>query len=70
MHVRKYQSYLSEKHSKLFESWSAIIKINTEGKYLIMKWCPVYTDIYILIYKYYRSEVSLTKKMVLIVNCS
>jgi len=40
MHVRKYQLYLLEKHSKLFKSWSAIIRINIEGKSLIMKLRP------------------------------
>jgi len=40
MHVRKYQLYLLEIHSKLFKSWSAIIRINTEGKSLIMKLGP------------------------------
>jgi len=40
VHVRKYQLYLLEKHSKLFKSWSAIIRINIEGKSLIMKLRP------------------------------
>jgi len=32
--------YLLEQHSESFKSWSAIIRINTEGKYLIMKLGP------------------------------
>ena len=40
MHVRKYRVYLLEKHNKLFKSWSAIIRINTDGKSLIMKLGP------------------------------
>ena len=29
-----------EQHSESFKSWSAIIRINTEGKFLIMKLDP------------------------------
>ena len=32
--------YLLEKHNESFKSWSAIIRINTEGKSLIMKLDP------------------------------
>ena len=35
MHVHKHQLYLFEQHS--FNIWSSIIRINTEGKSLIMK---------------------------------
>ena len=31
MHLHKDQLYLLEQHSKSFEIWSAIIRINTEG---------------------------------------
>ena len=37
MHLHKHQLYLLEQHSESFKSWSAIIRINTEGKSLIMK---------------------------------
>ena len=40
MNVHKHQSYLLEQHSELFKIWSAIIRINTEGKSLIMKLGP------------------------------
>ena len=39
MNLHKHQLYLLE-HSESFKSWSAIIRINTEGKPLIMKVCP------------------------------
>jgi len=32
--------YLLEQHSELFKSWSAIIRINTEGKSMIMELGP------------------------------
>ena len=41
MNLHKHQLYLLEQHSESFKSWSAIIRINTEGKSLIMKFCPV-----------------------------
>ena len=37
MNLHKHQLYLFEQHSESFKSWSAIIRINTEGKSLIMK---------------------------------
>ena len=37
MNLHKHQLYLLEQHSESFKSWSAIIRINTEGKSLIMK---------------------------------
>ena len=40
MNLHKHQLYLLEQHSESFKSWSAIIRINTEGKSLIMKLGP------------------------------
>jgi len=40
MSLHKHQLYMLEQHSELFKIWSAIIKINTEGKSLIMKLDP------------------------------
>ena len=40
MTLHKNQLYLLEKHSESFKIWSAIIRINTEGKSLIMKFRP------------------------------
>ena len=37
MHLHKHQLYYLEQHSESFKIWSAIIRINTEGKSLIMK---------------------------------
>ena len=37
MHVHKHQLYLLEQHSESFKIWPAIVRINTEGKSLIMK---------------------------------
>ena len=37
MNLHKHQLYLLEQHSESFKSWSAIIRINTECKSLIMK---------------------------------
>jgi len=37
MNLHKHQLYLFEQHSESFKIWSAIIRINTEGKSLIMK---------------------------------
>jgi len=37
MNLHKHQLYLLEQHSESFKIWSAIIRINTEGKSLIMK---------------------------------
>jgi len=34
------QLYLLEQHSESFKRWSAIIRINTEGKSLVMKSSP------------------------------
>ena len=42
LYVHTHQVYLLEQHSESFEIWSAIIKINTEGKSLIMKLGPVH----------------------------
>jgi len=39
MNLHKHQLYLLE-HSASFHIWSAIIRINTEGKSLIMKLGP------------------------------
>ena len=38
MNLHKHQLYLLEQHSESFKIWSAIIRINTEGKSLIMNW--------------------------------
>jgi len=40
MHLHKHQLYLLEQHSESFTIWSVIIRINTEGKSLIMKLDP------------------------------
>ena len=40
MNLHKHQLYLLEQHSESFKSWLAIIRINTEGKSLIMKLGP------------------------------
>ena len=40
MNLHKRQLYLLEQHSEAFIIWSAIFKINTEGKSLIMKLGP------------------------------
>jgi len=40
MYVRIHQLYLLAQHSKSLTIWSAIIRINTEGKSLIMKLDP------------------------------
>ena len=40
MNLHKHQLYLLEQHSESFNIWSAIIRINTEGKSLIMKLGP------------------------------
>jgi len=48
--LHKHQSYLLEQHSESFKIWSAVIRINTEGKSLIMKLGPdlsVYGDFHI-----------------------
>jgi len=37
MNLHKHQLYLFEQYTESFKSWSAIIRINTEGKSLIMK---------------------------------
>jgi len=37
MNLHKHQLYLLKQHSESFKMWSAIIRINTEGKSLIMK---------------------------------
>ena len=50
MNLHKHQLYLLKQHRKSFKLLSAIIRINTEGKSLIMKLGPV---VYILC----RSEV-------------
>ena len=40
MNLHTHQLYLFEQHSESFKIWSAIIKINTEGKSMIMKLGP------------------------------
>ena len=40
MNLRKHQLCLLEQHSESLQSWSAIIRIKTEGKSLIMKLGP------------------------------
>jgi len=40
MNLHKHQLYLFEQHSESLKSWSAIIRINTEVKSLIMKLGP------------------------------
>ena len=40
MHVHIHQLYVLEQHSESFAIWSAIIRINTAGKSLIMKSGP------------------------------
>ena len=40
MNLHKHQLYLLEQHSESFKIWSAIIRINTEGKSLIMQLGP------------------------------
>jgi len=40
LNLHKHQLYLLEQHSESFKTWSAIIRINTEGKSLIMKLGP------------------------------
>jgi len=47
MNLVRYQLYLLEQHSESFKIWSAIIRINTEGKSLIMKLDPG-LDIWVL----------------------
>jgi len=37
MNLHKHQLYLLEQHSNSFNIWSGIIRINTEGKSLIMR---------------------------------
>ena len=37
MNLHKHQLYLLEQHNDSFKIWSAIIRINTKGKSLIMK---------------------------------
>ena len=40
MNLHKHQLYLLEQHSETFKIWSTIIRINTEGKSLIMNLGP------------------------------
>ena len=40
MNLPKHQLYLLEQHTEAFKIWSAIIRINTESKSLIMKLGP------------------------------
>ena len=40
LNQHKHQLYLLKQHSESFNIWSAIIRINTEGKSLIMKLGP------------------------------
>ena len=37
MNLHKHQLYLLEEHSESFKIWSAVIRINTEGKSSILK---------------------------------
>ena len=37
MNIHKHKLYLLEQHSESFKIWSAMIRINTEGKSSIMK---------------------------------
>ena len=37
MNLHKHQLYLLEQQNESFKIWSAIIRINTEGKSVIMK---------------------------------
>ena len=37
LNLHKHQLYLLEQHSESFNIWSATIRINAEGKSLIMK---------------------------------
>ena len=48
MNLNEHQLYLLEQHSDSFISWPASIRINTEGKSLIIKLGPVYSDTYII----------------------
>jgi len=41
MNIHKNQLCLYEQHRESFNIWSAIIRINTEGKSFIMKSSPV-----------------------------
>ena len=45
MNLHKYHLYLLEQQSESFKIWSAIIRINTEGKSLIMKLGPYWLDL-------------------------
>ena len=47
MNLHKYQLCLLEQHSESFKIWSTNIRINTEGKSLIMKLDPG-LDIWVL----------------------
>ena len=40
MNLHNYKWYLLEQHSESFKIWAAIIRINTEGKSLIVKLGP------------------------------
>jgi len=40
MNLHTHQLYLPEQHSESFKMWATLIRINTEGKSLIMKSCP------------------------------
>jgi len=40
MNLHTHLFYMLEQHSKSFKIWSAIIRINSEGKSLIMKLGP------------------------------
>jgi len=41
MNLHKHRLYLLDQHSESFKSWSENIRINTEGKSVIMKLGPV-----------------------------
>ena len=61
MNLHKYQLYLLEQHSESFQIWSAIIRINTEGKSVITKLGPDTTQsLEILLFSFWKpGDVSL-----------
>ena len=48
MNLHKHQLYLLEQHSNSFNSWSAVIRIQSEGKHLIIKYSPLSYVRYVL----------------------
>jgi len=57
MNLHKHQLYLLEQHSKSFKIWSAIIRINTEGKSLFMKLGPEVGMTYMGLIRLYDSKL-------------